>query len=100
MKTTIIGNLTHVGEIQTKETYSSQTVEVTVQEYDHNSGTAKEPQIFPITIFNKNIAALQAATLLGQRVAAGCWLKSIKKTHEDKIFYNIALNCTSLSKTN
>ncbi len=100
MKTTIIGNLTHVGEIQTKESYSSQALEITVQEYDHNSGSAKEPQIFPITIFNKKIAELKPAEMLGKRVVAGCWLKSIKKDKDDKVFYNIALNCTTLAITN
>jgi len=100
MKTTIIGNLTKVEPIQAKETYSSQSIEVTVQEYDHNSGALKEPQIFPITIFNKKIAELNATSLLGQRVLAQCWLKSIKKEKDDKLFYNIALNCTSLLKSN
>jgi len=98
MKTVIIGNLSKVGEIQTKENYSSQQIEITVQEYDTNNGNAKEPQIFPITIFNKKIAELKAGESLGKNVHATCWLKSIKNDKADKVFYNIALNCTLLKQ--
>lgn len=98
MKTLIIGNLTKVEEIKTKDTYSSQNIEITVQEYDTSTGTAKEPQVFPITIFNKKIAELKAPEHLGKNVHASCWLKSLKNDKEGRTFYNVALNCTSLKQ--
>ena len=98
MKTTIIGNLSKVEPVETKETYSQQKIEITVQEYDQTNGTAYPPQVFPITIFNKKIAELKAENLLAQRVRATCWLKSLKNEKDDKVFYNVALNATSLEK--
>jgi len=96
MKTTIIGNLSKVEAVETKENYSQQKIEITVQEYDSTSGSAFPPQVFPITIFNKKISELKADTLLAKRVRAGCWLKSLKNEKDDKVFYNVALNATSL----
>ena len=53
MKTILIGQVTNVKEIETKESYSSQSFNVLVQEYNQATGEKKDPQIFPVKVFNK-----------------------------------------------
>lgn len=96
MKTILIGTLTKADDALNKESYTSQHIEITIQEYDLNTGEPREVQVFPATIFNKKIVELKAQDFLGKKVAVTCFLKSRKNTKEDKMFYNIALNATGL----
>lgn len=98
MKTIIVGKIDNVQPIQTKENYSSQNFDVIVQDYDPATGEPKPVQIFPITVFNKNIAAIAVEQHVGKRVAVTCWLRSIKNDKTDKVFYNIALNATNVKE--
>ena len=96
MKTISIGKVCDVKEIEQKNDYSSQRLNILVQEFDQSTGEKKDAQIFPVTIFNKKIKEISAKDYEGKRVKATCWLRSLTSTKEDKIFYNIALNCTNI----
>jgi hypothetical protein len=96
MKTILIGKVTEVKAIETKDSYSSQRITILVQEFDQSTGEAKDPQIFPVTIFNKKIKELAAEQYQGKRVKATCWLRSLTSIKDDKTFYNIVLNCTNI----
>lgn len=98
MKTVLVGKIDNVQPIQTKENYSSQNFDVIVQDFDPSTGEPKPVQIFPITVFNKNIAAIAVEEYVGKRVAVTCWLRSIKNDKTDKVFYNIALNATNVKE--
>jgi hypothetical protein len=95
-QTFISGKLTLVEPVTTKETYSSQRIEITVQEFDPNSGEAKTPSVFPLMIFNKKIAELAALSKLNSQVIAKCYIKSIPSEKEGKTYYNIGLNAVEL----
>ena len=58
MKTILIGKVAEVKAIETKDNYSSQRITIVVQEFDQATGEAKDPQVFPVTIFNKKIKEL------------------------------------------
>lgn len=97
MKTFLVGKITKVEEIQNKENYSSQKIEVTVKSFDNNTGEEKRSEIFPIQIFNKNIAALAAKDKLGLQCKVECYIKSLKSEKDGVIFHNVALNATSIN---
>jgi len=95
-QTFITGKLTLVEPVETKESYSSQRIEVTVLEFDSTTGQPKEPQVFPLIIFNKKITELAASTKVGQQVMVKAYLRSIKSEKETKTFYNVGLNVAEL----
>ena len=95
-QTFIAGKITKVEPVETKSNYSSQRIEITVQEFDPSSGEPKTPSVFPLMIFNKNIAALAASTFLDKSVIAKCYLKSIPSEKDGKTYHNIGLNTVEL----
>jgi hypothetical protein len=96
MKTFLVGKVSKVEEIQNKDNYSSQKIEITVKSFDQNTGEEKKEEVFPVQIFNKNIAAIKAGELLGLQVKASCYIKSLKSEKDGKTFHNIALNATEI----
>ena len=96
MKTILIGKVIDVKEIETKDSYSSQSFSILIQEFNQETGEKKDPQNFPVKVFNKKIKEISAKDYEGKRVKATCWLRSLTSIKEDKIFHNIALNCTNI----
>jgi len=96
MKTILVGKLIDVQEIEVKNNHSQQRANIFIQEFDHSTGEKKDPQIFPFMIFNKKIKECDAKSFEGKKVKVTCWLRSLASTKEDKTFYNIALNATSI----
>ena len=96
MKTILIGKVTDIKEIEKKESYSSQSFHILVQEYNQATGEKKDPQIFPVKVFNKKIQELEVKQYEGKIVKATCWLRSLTSVKESGVFFNIALNCTDI----
>lgn len=95
-KTTIIGVLTEVDQIQTKDNYSSQEARILVQEYDNETGKPRDPQVFPVTFFNKKIKECNPSAMVDKRVKCTAYLKSIMREKEGKTFFNVLLNGNNL----
>ena len=98
MKVNVIGKLTFVSEVQVKETYKFQEIQITQSSYDSTTGEPKEPEIYQATIFNKKVDELKAHVFEGFQVVATCWTRSVAKEHNNKKFYNIALNCSAIKE--
>jgi hypothetical protein len=96
MQTILIGKLTDVGPVEQKTNHQQQRALVHIQEFDRGTGEKKEPQIFPVMFFNKNIAKCNAFELQGRHVKATCWLRSLQSSKDGRMYYNIALNVTNL----
>lgn len=96
MKTFIVGTLSKVEPVEVKSNYKQQRIEISIQEFDSQTGQPKELQVFPATIFNKKIDELKAEQYQGLRVKADCFLKSLKSEKDGRTFYNIALNVNKL----
>ena len=97
-KTTIIGLLTEVDPIETKENYSSQQIRILVQEFDSETGKPREAQVFPITFFNKKIKEFNFTVLKDKKVKCSAYLKSITREKDGKTFFNILLNGSSIEE--
>lgn len=97
-KTTIIGVITEVDSIETKENYSSQQARILVQEYDSESGKPREPQVFPVTFFNKKIKECGPAQYLNKKVRCTAFLKSVRKDTDKGVFFNVLLNGASIEE--
>lgn len=98
MKLNVVGKLTAVSPIETKETYKFQTIQITQSGYDPTTGEPKQPEIYEATIFNKKVDELKAEQFAGKQVVATCWTRSIEKEYNDRKFYNIALNCSAIKE--
>ena len=97
-KTTIIGTLTEVDQIETKENYSSQQARILVQEFDSETGKARDPQVFPVTFFNKKIKECGPSAMVNKKVRCTAFLKSVTKSTDKGTFYNVLLNGASLEE--
>lgn len=97
-KTTIQGVLVEFDPIQAKENYSSQQARILVQEYDSETGKARNPEVYPVTFFNKKIKEVNLPSFINKKVRVTCFLKSVTKEHEGKAFFNILLNGTSIEE--
>lgn len=98
MKMNVIGRLTKVSEVEVKETYKFQNIQITQSGYDQNTGEPKQPEIYEATIFNKKVDEIKAADFLNKQVVATCWTRSIPKEYNGSTFYNIALNCSAIKE--
>lgn len=98
MKLQIVGKLSQVGEVQIKENYKFQEIQVSVIEYDRESGDPLPAEIYPALIFNKNIDKLSAKDFAGKMVHTTCWTRSIAKEHDGRTFYNLVLNCSDIKE--
>ncbi len=97
-KVIIIGTLTEIDVVQTKENYSSQQCRIVVQEFDNETGKPREPQVFPVTFFNKKIKECMPATLVTKKVRCTAYLKSIVKQTDKGVFFNLVLNGSNLEE--
>lgn len=98
MKLAIVGKLSLVGEIQQKENYKFQEIQISVIEFDKASGDPLPPEIYPALIFNKKIDEIKASKHIGKMVNATCWTRSMAKEHNGTTFYNLALNCSDIKE--
>ncbi len=98
MKTVIVGKLITVGQVESKENYSSQKIEVEVKEFDNMSGEVKSCSVYPITIFNKKIVELNAVASSQARVTVTCYIKALRSEKDGKVFHNLALNAVELKE--
>ena len=97
-KTTIIGVITEVDPIEKKENYSSQQVRVLVQEYDSETGKPRDPQVFPVTFFNKKIKECAPEQFKDKKVRVTAFLKSVMKEKDGRAFFNVLLNGGSIEE--
>lgn len=97
-KTTIIGVITEVDSIETKENYSSQQARVLVQEFDQETGKPRDPQVFPVTFFNKKIKECNPVAFKDKKVRVTAFLKSVKKDTDKGVFFNVLLNGASIEE--
>ena len=97
-KTTIIGTLTEVDAIKTNENHSLQQPRIMVQEFDSETGKAREPQVFPVTFFNKKIKECGPSGMVNKKVRCTAYLKSVMKITDKGTFYNTLLNGASLEE--
>jgi len=96
MNTILVGKMTDVQEIEVKNNHSQQRCNIFIQEFDQATGEKKDPQIFPVMFFNKKIKECNPKDFEGKKVRVKCWLRSLVSSKDNKTFYNIALNGTSL----
>lgn len=96
MQTFIVGELTEVMPVEVKDNYKSQKITIIVKEFDRNTGEPKAHEVFPATIFNKQIDAINAKSMEGKRVRATMYLRSLTNEKDNKTFYNLALNCVKI----
>ncbi|MCH7534781.1 MAG: hypothetical protein IH948_03395 [Bacteroidetes bacterium] len=88
--------LNEVSEVTETDNHKRQRIVLNVPVYDTFTGEKIREQIFPAAILNDNIAKLQAESKLGEIVKCTCFLGSFKTEKEDKIYWNLSLNCIEM----
>lgn len=96
MKLLITGVLLAAQEPVVKDSFKVQNAQIEVVNYDSNSGEEVSREIYDFAIFNKKVDELKATMLVGKKVRATCWTKSIAKEVNGKTYYNIVLNASAL----
>ena len=95
-KVRLTGKITKIGEVEVKETYKMQHIELTISEFDRTTGEPKSEMVYPIALFNTTIDDFKADQWIGKRVQIACYVKTIKSEHEGKVFHNVVLNGTTI----
>lgn len=88
--------LAEISEISESDNHKRQRVLFQIPVYDTFTGEQKRVQNFPAAILNENILKLQAEDKLGEIVKCTCFLGSFKTEKEDKIYWNLSLNCIEM----
>ncbi len=88
--------LSEVSEVVETDKHKRQRIILNVPVYDTFTGEKVRDQIFPATILNDNIIKLQAQEKLGEIVKCTCFLGSFKTEKDDKIYWNLSLNCIEM----
>lgn len=88
--------LGEVSEIIETDKHRRQRIILNVPVYDSFTGDKIRDQIFPATILNENIEKLQAESKLSEIVQCTCFLGSFKNENDDKIYWNLSLNCIEM----
>lgn len=88
--------LNEVQEVTETDNHKRQRIVLLIPVYDSFTGEKIREQIFPATILNDNIVKLQAEDKLGEIVKCTCFLGSFKTEKEDKIYWNLSLNCIEM----
>lgn len=92
--------LNEVSEVVQTDNHKRQRIILNVPIYDTFTGEKVRDQIFPAAILNDNIAKLQAEDKLGEIVKCVCFLGSFKSENDDKIYWNLSLNCIEMEIIN
>lgn len=96
MRIQLKAKLQEISEIVETEKHKRQRIILNVPIYDTFTGEKVRDEIFPATILNDNIAKLQAEEKLGEIVKCTCFLGSFKTENNDKIYWNLSLNCIEM----
>ena len=96
MRIVLKAKLNEVQEVTETDNHKRQRIVLNVPVYDTFTGEKVRDQIFPATILNDNIINLQAQEKLGEIVKCTCFLGSFKTEKDDKIYWNLSLNCIEM----
>ncbi len=88
--------LSEVSEVIETDNHRRQRIILNVPVYDTFTGEKIRDQIFPAAILNQNIEKLQAEDKLAEIVQCVCFLGSFKTEKDDKIYWNLSLNCIEM----
>ncbi|MES2287238.1 MAG: hypothetical protein V4547_16220 [Bacteroidota bacterium] len=97
MKTVITGVISKIDDEQVKPNYRLRNIEITVKNFDRETGAAISEEVFPMSVFNKKIDELKPLLKIDARVKVTAYLKSLKNEKDGKTFYNIAVNVSDMS---
>lgn len=100
MRIQLKAKLQEVSEVVETEKHKRQRIVLHVPVYDSFTGEKVRDQIFPAAILNENIAKIQAEDKLGEIVRCVCFLGSFKTENDDKIYWNLSLNCIEMEVLN
>ena len=92
--------LNEISEVTETNNHKRQRIVLNVPVYDTFTGEKVRDQIFPAAILNENINKLQAQDKLGEIVKCVCFLGSFKTEKDDKIYWNLSLNCIEMEVIN
>ena len=92
--------LHEVSEVVETEKHKRQRIILNIPVYDTFTGEQIRVQTFPAAILNENIEKLQAQDKLGEIVKCVCFLGSFKTENDDKIYWNLSLNCIEMEIIN
>lgn len=98
MRVTIPAILKEVNDPVSKNEVRMQFVILERPVRDQFTGEVTFTDYYPATIFNKDIERLNAATLLGEKVKAECFIGSSAVKRDDNTFHNIRLKIINISK--
>lgn len=96
MRIQLKAKLQEVSEVTETDNHKRQRIVLHVPVYDSFTGEKIRDQIFPAAILNENIAKINAEDKLGEIVKCVCFLGSFKTEKEDKIYWNLSLNCIEM----
>ena len=96
MRIVFNAKLNEISEVTETDNHKRQRIVLNVPVYDTFTGEKVRDQIFPATILNDNIIKLQAQEKLGEIVKCTCFLGSFKTEKDDKVYWNLSLNCIEM----
>lgn len=100
MRVEFKAKLNEVSEVVETDKHKRQRIILNVPVYDTFTGEKVRDQIFPAAILNNNITKLNAQDKLGEIVKCTCFLGSFKSEKDDKIYWNLSLNCIEMEIIN
>ena len=90
--------LKKVDDVVTKDEFSRQRILLEIPVYDTVTGDLTRTEYFPAAILNKNIAKIDAPSIVGQLCSAVCFLGSFAKEKDGETYHNLSLNCVELDQ--
>lgn len=98
MKVILACIIRKISEVEQRDGFKVQRIHVEVEQFNATNGEKKESQFFDVALFNNKIEDFKADNYLDQKVNIACYLRSIKREQDGKVFYNIVLNGHSIVK--
>lgn len=93
----MIGVISKIEDEKVQPNYRLRNIEITVKNFDRETGQPVSEEIFPMSVFNKKIDEFKPLLKIDARVKITAYLKSLKNEKDGKTFYNIALNVSDMS---